>query len=373
MYPASPAFFAALTKSHVVTSRVEVLDRGVVVANLLVTDGSAKMDESAACRRSLSCTLADATGTLTPATLNDLLAPAGNELRVWRGIAGLSVTEEVPLGVFGIADVDVDAEIVGGVRISISAHDRAKKVSEASLDTTYVVAGGTNYSTAIQALLRSRMSDATFLFEDTSIVTPASGLVFNVGDDPWKAASGMAQAIGCELFFDALGRCVMRTVPDPDTAPVVWTYAEGEGAMILGAKKKLSREHTFNGVIATGEGSGITNQAAAPVSATVWDDNVFSPTYYLGKFGKKPRRYSSPYITTPAQALSAARAILRQSLGLAEDVSFTAVVNAAHEPGDVVSIVVSKARVNSRYVMSSFAVPLTHSSAMSATTRKRTA
>jgi hypothetical protein len=371
VYPASAAFFAALSGSHTATSRVEVLDRGLVRAELLVTDGSARMDEGAAVRRSLTCTLGDATGTLTPATLSDLLAPAGNELRVWRGVSAPSVTEEVPLGVFGIADVDITSEIVGGVRIDLTAFDRAKKIQEARLDATYVVAAGTNYSAAIQALLRSRMSDITFLFEDSSAVTP--GLVFNVGDDPWKHATDMARSIGCELFFDPVGRCVMRTVPDPDVAAVTWSYVEGEGAMILGASKKLTREYTYNGVIASGEGSAITNQQVAPVSATAWDDNPHSPTYYLGKFGKKPRLYASPFVTTQAQALSAARAILRQSMGLAEDVSFSAVVNPAHEPGDVVSILVSKSKINARYVLSSFSVPLTHAGTLSATTRRRTA
>lgn len=371
MYGASAAFFAAVTHSHGVTARVEVLSGTRVLADLLVTDGSVKMDESADTRRSVSCTLGDATGTLTPSGLSDVLSPAGNELRVWRGITVPGLTEEVPLGVFGIADVDITADIVGGVQIGLTGFDRAKRVSEARFDTTYVIAAGTNYSTAIQALIRSRLPmTVTFLFEDTVATTPA--LVFNVGDDPWKAAQDMARSIGCEVFFDGLGRCVMRSVPDPDTAPVVWTYAEGPQAIILSGRKKLTREGTYNGVIASGESSAITNQSSAPVTATVWDDNPFSPTYYLGSFGKKPRLYSSPFITSPVQALSAARAILRSSLGLAEDVAFTSVVNPAHEPGDVVSISLAKAKVNARYVLSSFSVPLTHSSSLQASTRRRT-
>lgn len=372
MWEASAAFFAALLHSHTVTSRVEVLVGDKAVLQLAVTDGSVRLDESAAVRRSLSCVLGDATGSLTPSTLADILSPAGTELRAWRGLVGPYVTEEVPLGVFGIADVDVTSQIVGGVQVNLTAFDRAKKVSEARFDSTYVVAAGTNYSTAIQNLIRDRLPSlsVTFLFADTNVVTPA--LVFNVGDDPWKAVTDMATAIGCEVFFDALGRCVMRSVPDPDTAPIIWTYAEGSGATILGATKKMTREGTYNGVIASGESSAITNQSAAPVSATLWDDNPFSPTYYLGPFGKKPRMYSSPFITTPAQATTAARAILHQSLGLSEDVGFTAVVNPAHEPGDVVAIQVSKSKINARYVLSSFSVPLTHNGTMSATTRRRT-
>lgn len=372
MYPASAAFFAALVKSHTATSRVEVLDRGTVVATLAVTGGSAKMDEKAAVRRSLTCTLGDPTGTLTPTTLADILAPAGNELRVYRGIKTATLTEEVPIGIFGIADVNITSQIVGGVQIELAGFDRAKRVEENRFDATYVVAAGTNYADAIQALIRNRIGEVTFLFEGTSAVSGAA-LIFNVGDDPWKAATEMARSIGCELFFDPLGRCVMRTVPDPDTAAIAWSYAEGSGAILLGASRKLTREHTYNGVIASGESSAITNQAAAPVSATAWDDNPFSPTYYLGKFGKKPRLYVSPFITTQTQALSAARAILRQSLGLSEDVAFTAVVNPAHEPGDVVSIYVNKAKINARYVLSGFSVPLTHASTLSATTRRRTA
>ena len=372
MYPVSTAFLDALRKSHKVTSRVEVLNQGNVEATLAVTAGSAKMDENADVRRSLSCSLGDPTGSLTPTTMADLLSPAGNELRVWRGITTPYVTAEVPLGVFGISDVDITSQIVGGVEIELAGFDRAKRVQEARFETTYVVPPGSNMGDAIQNLIRGRIGPVEFLFESTSVVTRAA-LVFNVGDDPWKAAQDMARSIGCEVFFDQLGRCVMRTVPDPDTAPIATEYAEGQNAILLGASRKLAREYTYNGVIASGESSAITNQSAAPVSATVWDDNPHSPTYYKGKFGMKPRLYVSPFITTPEQALSAARAILRQSLGLSEDVSFTAVVNPAHEPGDVVSIYVNRAKINARYVLSSFSVPLTHASSLSASTRRRTA
>lgn len=383
MYAADPAMLAALRGSHRMTSRVEVLDGGRPVAELAVTKGAVTCRSSAGRRRTLSCGLGDPTGDLTPAGMEDMLAPNGNELRAWRGVsvpvfsggALTRVTYEVPVGVFGIFDVDVTSDYSGGTQVDLTAYDRSQRVAEDQFWEPYVVAAGTNYTDAIQALVARTLRSVAFKFTGVSYVAPQ--LVFDVGSDPWAEAEKMASSVGCELFFDADGACVLRDVPDPDEDPVAWAYEEGDGVVapnpIFGASKKLSRAHTYNGVLATGESSAILDQAAAPVAAVAWDDNPNSPTYYLGKFGRRLRRYSSPFIITPDQAASAARAILRSSLGVSEDVTFDGVVNAAHEPGDVVSIYVAKSKIDARYVLDEFNVPLTEGESMKCGTRRRAA
>lgn len=380
MWPTSAQYKERIKQSHGVSSRVEVLDQGVVVANLIVERGQVQMDAGADIQRQVTCTVMDPSGLWTPSDLTDLLAPNGNELRVWRGIymPGIpfqpdSLIEEIPQGDFGIYDVDATSNITGGSKLVVVAYDRGKRIQEAKFDAPYVIAAGTNYGTAIQNLIRDRLSGTTlsFRFEGTNATTPL--LVFKVGDDPWKAVRDMAYSIGMEVFFDGLGVVVMRTVPNPDTSPVVWTYAEGSEAMILTASRKMTREFTYNGVIASGESTAILDQATAPVTWTAWDTNPESPTYYLGKFGKKPREYVSSFIVTPAQARSAAEAMLNLSKGVAENVRFSAIVNPAHEPGDVIEITVAGAKIAARYVLDSFSVPLTQHEHMMATTRRRTA
>lgn len=376
MYPASAAFFEALAHSHKVTSRAEVLDTGQFAMDLEILGGAVTVDGNAAQQRTLRCNVVDPTGDLTPASLRDMLAPAGNELRIWRGISTPALTEEVPLGVFGISDVHVQANTTGGTSLAITGSDRSKLVEESLFTEPYYQREGDPYSFAIVYIV-GLQAGGTFIGFDTSLIqsvdTETSVMVHSIGDDPWKVVADMAKSVGCDLYFDQLGRLNLHTTPEPDDAPVAMAYEEGPTARILGVSKKLTRQFTYNGVVAVGESSAITDQAAEPVAAVAWDDNPASPTYYLGKFGKKPRIYASPFIKTRAQAQTAAAAILRTAKGMAEDVAFTGLVNPAHEVGDVVTIKQAKSKVDGRYVLSSFTIPLTYAEAMSATTRRRTA
>src|SRR4051812_35315225 len=104
MYNVSAAFLAALRQSHTISTRADVLSGGVVVATLDITDGSVEVDGNNTVRRHCSVTLVDPTGTMTPSEAGDLLSPFGNEIALYRGIGD----ELVPLGVFGIATVDIE-------------------------------------------------------------------------------------------------------------------------------------------------------------------------------------------------------------------------------------------------------------------------
>lgn len=372
MWDVSADFKRQVSRHQVPRIILEVLDRGDIVATLYPTGGDVSYDVGADIQRSLKATIADPLGTLTPATYADLLAPNGNELRAWRGFEELP-DEMVPLFTGAIDDVDVESGSEGGAYIGLSAFDRAMAVSEAGFWDTYTIAEGTNYADAIRDLISSRVDGLTFRFTSTAATTPL--LVYGPGDDPWEKALKMAESVGYRLYFDGLGVCVLEPVPLVDEAEPVWTFAPWavkRDTTYLGGKKTLTRQYTYNGVIASGETPSITDQASNPVTAVVWDENPDSPTYYKGKFGRKPRRYASPLLTTPEQATSAAKAILQYALGLSELVSFEAIVNPAHVPGDIVAVEDDQAKIDSRFIMDSFSVPLVFTDNLSATCRRRT-
>jgi hypothetical protein len=108
------------------------------------------------------------------------------------------------------------------------------------------------------------------------------------------------------------------------------------------------------------------------VRALAVDSNPDSPTYWSGPFGKVPRFYSSPFITTTVQAQSAAASILRQSLGLPYSVDFSLVPNPALEPLDPVLVRYSNRDAAETHVIEQLTVPLVASAAMTATTREQT-
>jgi len=182
MRPVTPEFLAAVTTSHEVATRIEVLDDGDVTLTLdTVTDGGVTLDQAAATRGRLDCTIIDPD--LVPGDPTAALAPYGNELRVYRGVmfyetsvtdgAGgtgqewpvtlidggdpappeVTVTrtpapELVSLGIFRIDETTV-TDGPNGLETRCAGMDRSVRMIDARFEEPYTVAGGTNVATAI--------------------------------------------------------------------------------------------------------------------------------------------------------------------------------------------------------------------------------
>ena len=157
---------------------------------------------------------------------------------------------------------------------------------------------------------------------------------------------------GYDLNFDGNGVARAQPVPDPATTQAVFDYGEGETNLVLNADVSGTLERTYNGVIASGEGTDIST----PVRALVWDEDPTSPTYYLSGFGQAPYFYSSPQLTTVNQCEIAASTILARVKGRAQGLTWSSVVNPALEPLDVVTTTL--AGVTSRVVIDQIVTPL---------------
>lgn len=365
MYAVSSAFADALAGKYggKIIFRADLLRNGVaVVSGLRVTGGSVEVDGNADVRRRCSLTVVDDTGVLVPNDAGDPLSPYGNEVRVYRGVSTSATGDElVPLGTFRIASAHVDSFGV----IAVQGFDRARAVSRARFETPYTVPSGIDYSGAIVALITSRLPYVTTSV--AAVVTSTSTvLVFDQGSDPWEAAQNMAESIGCELFFDPMGVCVLRPRPDPVNDPIVATYAPGATATILSVENALDDEPGYNGVVVDGEPPNL-----APVHAVVYDADPASPTYANGPYGKVPMFYRSQYITTIEQATAAANAFLRANRGGTEQLTFEAIPNPAHDAGDLVRVTRTEIGVDDAYVVESFGIPLAVDGSMKVTTRKR--
>ena len=363
MRSVTAAFAAALLESHRLATEVVVIDSVGTETSLPIVEGTVTLDQRAAVRGRCDLTLAD-DGTLgfIPDEGDDLLAPYGNEIRVSRGITFPDDTIElVSLGVFRIQEALVD-DGPDGLTVRIAGLDRAQRFVDARFEEPYQVAAGTNYATAIEAVLTDAWPDVTTDFQSTSLTTPA--LIAQEGDDRWAFAQEMARSLGMALYFDGDGTAVLA--PDALSSPVM-ELAEGQGGVLLSAGRRWTREGTFNRVIATGENTGET----APARGVATDDNVLSPTYYYGAFGRVPRFYVSPFITTDAQADAAAQSILDRELGTTESVNFGALVLPHLEPGDTVTITRERSGIDEDHVLDSLTIPLSASEGMSGQTRAR--
>lgn len=359
MRPVSAAFLTAVAESHTVIARADLLTDGAVAATLSPTAGAVTLDQTAASRGRCDLTLIDEDGTLVPTDPSDALTPYGNELQVYRGVLLPTGEELVSLGVFRIDQVSIE-DGDQGVTLQVSGLDRSGRIIDARFEDPYQVAAGTNYATAIAAVLQAGWPEIPLDLTTTSKTTPQ--IVANEGDDRWKFAQDLAAAIGHALYFDGDGTCVTRPVAGAGGATL--TLAEGEGGVLITAGRSWNRQGTFNRVIATGENTGDT-----PARGVATDENTASPTYYHGPFGRVPRFYASPFITTDAQAADAAAAILARELGTTQQVNFGALVNPALEPGDVVQITRQASGIDETHVVDGLTIPLTTTETMTGRTR----
>lgn len=359
MYSISDEFKTAVAESHQMAAKVEVVDGGGnLLETLKVSEGFVRIDKTASVRRQLDVVVNS--DTLVPKTASDLLHPlSGNEVIPYRGVIlpSTGLPEYVPLGVFGPEDTNVQ-DSGEGVRIDFKGFDRSRVVQRNRWTQPYFIDQDTNVVTAVENIIRFKLSNVEFSSQSTSEVTPP--LVYGYGGrggDPWEAATKLAASIGFEVFFDGNGTCIIRPEPDLTDDPVVWEYSDQQAQMLLSVDRRLTREGVFNHVIVF----GLNTTLDEPVRVDIYDDDPESPTYYLGPFGDVPTYLQSHEILTVSQAEAAGRAKLRQVLGVPEKLQFVSVVNPAHESGDIIEVDRSRAGIdNSRYIIDKLTIPLKH-------------
>lgn len=353
----SDRFAATIGESHKVAVDAKVITpTGLTPIDVL--DGSVTLSATAESRGSCDLTVPL---DLAPENPTDLLAPYGNEVVLGRGIDyGDGTTEICPLGTYRIDSVDVT-----GDGVSLTGIDRSIKVIDAVFEAPYTQTGGVNIVTAIAFLIAFGDASVTMRFATTSLTTSSDPLLFaDTGTDRWDFCLGLAEAIGCNLYFDRDGVCVLEPSPT-GLSPAILTIAEGRGGVLLDASRNWGREDAVNRVLVTGESNSETGDVP---TGEARDTNPLSPTYYGGPFGKVTFPYSSSYVTTDAQAAHVAAVMLAQKLGTTQSVSFGSLVDPRLDPFDVVNVVRESIGVNESHVIDSVTIPLGLGQ-MSATTR----
>lgn len=356
----SARLLAALQRSHTVATRADVLfDRVVIATGLPLVSGSITYDRNAAVLASGTAVFAETDVSLGP---SDPLTPFGYEVQIWAGASFPDADDIVSMGVFPIQQTQV-AGI--GLSTTVTLLDRAQLVIDARFEDDYAIAAGTNYADAIEALITDGVNDLEYVFTSTTFTTPL--LVFDSQSDRWEAAQSMARSIGCELFFDGLGRCVLQPEPDVVTITASIDVVEGEGGVLVDAALALDRAPAFNKVIAFSENASTGDQYRGEAT----DSDPSSPTYYLGPFGKKPHFFGSPFLTSNAQCDTAAAAILASNLGVARSLNFDLVPNPVVEPSDGVLLTRTALDINEIQLIDKYTFGLGAAGTMRCDTRAK--
>jgi hypothetical protein len=336
MWPRSSAFDAAIVQSHTVVIKAALWSPGmadVILDDLNVIGGSVTADRTATFRRSAQVDLVDRDGALASLFSSRRTVPPV-ELVIERGIRYPNgTTEIIPLGVFPVSTVTVSQN----VRFSLTCYDRSRRVSRNKFINPYTIPAGARYVDAAVAVVQDRLPFTVDVDISTTVPDITSGpLTYLSQDDPWTVATGLASAVGCELFFDQVGRLVIRNEPNTIGSVVDFQYTDGETSIVLPeTQQTISDDPGYNAVLVTGESS--SNTTFVP-RALVYDNDPSSPTYFFGPYGQVTEFVSDPTITDNNRALTVATGRLKRWLGRNDSMTLATVPHPAHDPSDVASV-----------------------------------
>lgn len=355
MYPVSSLFGPALRDAHTLYVRVDAYyDGDLLVEDIDIDGGQVNINAGNGVRRSLDLSITDV-------TLWDTLDVIGVELHPHRGIRYPSgEVESVPLGVFQLDTQAMSVAPGGGITVR-SAPDQWAKVQRARFEVPEASQKGNLTAVEIERLITDAVPGITVVNEATSTAT-VGALVWDRDRD--RAVNDMLTSIAAEAFFDWTGQLVIRDAPLLSQTPV-WTVDASPTGVLLGGDIKRDRSRTYNVVVVTGSALDGSTPFAPQIAE---DDDPGSRTYVDGPFGRVPYYWSSPTVTTAAQALSAARTILNRVKAVNAQLAVESVVHPGLDRGDVITVLTPDDHTE-LHLVDALSVPLAVSGTQSITTR----
>ncbi len=343
-----PAYRALLAAPHSPYTRVEVWREGVRIdeygeEGVPVVTGAISATLASQVTRQLSMSVDES---LYPATDDALLAPYGNELRVFQGIkpgAGVPYEWQTFRGKIQEAEL-------GDFSADLRASDRATEVKEAGFlrpDNSIV---GDPVTSELRRLILDGVPSATFgTFDAVTNLTPQ----LTWEQDRGSACDDLTTASNTFWYALANGDYVMRFIPWTVEATAVVELTDGEGGSVSTATPIKSRENVYNSIVVIGE----RTDGTLPVYAVAQDLDPTSPTYVGGAFGVKTMLIRAQASVNQAQALSLARDTLRYAKALTQSWQITTTFDPAMELGDCIGIT-ARGLQRDTQVVASFQFPL---------------
>jgi hypothetical protein len=349
VYRVTDDFLRQSKQSHTFLVRFSVYDNATRLFTLEgVSSGGVNTSQNDAIRRNFDATVV-ITSDFTIEEADDLLQPAGTEIKPEAGFAIGAEDVYVPQGVYEIERYQASMTD-DGIEVKISGYDRAFTAQKPAL-RPYSVRGGSNGGDALRALVQTMTPKASFIGE-----TPwtAPSLFFPADTDRWAEAQKLANSFGSEIGYDLDGNCVLESVENAVSSQPVWRFAEGEDSCTFTAiSKDVRTDHLRTGVIVIGTHSSLRSE----VRGEAWDLRQNSPTYRYGPLGERPYRVYSELPLTTGQANDMALKLLSKVLAGSDMVQFECPVMPALDIGDVIDVVWPQCRINGRYMVNDVTLP----------------
>lgn len=347
----------------------EAFGTPLIFENIAITDGQIVVDRNSEIRRSGWIKIGEKS--LTDVFFRNHSGPFGMEIHLYHGIVYPNGSEElVKMGVFNIDNFSWQ-EGDGGWPV-VQIYDRSKMIQRAALESPKDYSGK-----FVQTVITEVAEEALPLVDvqfEVGLADPRlpGGSVFE--GSRLEIIQTCCESMGAEFYFDPQGVLQVVSIPDPTATAeaAVWEFNVGEGfseiqgipgaetlvsrpeGILIGATRSVGRESTYNAVVVFG--SAPSSTVGQPY-AIAYDNDPGSPTYYNGPFGKSVKRTDNQLLTTTAQCADAAVAELKNNLGLARSIEFTAVGNPALEASDYVLFTFSD-NVQEVHLLDSYDYPL---------------
>jgi hypothetical protein len=346
MWPTiSAAVQDALTGPHSMSVRVSATTptQGVL-QDLGIIDGVVNVTSTSIVRR--TCTI-DVHPSLWPESVFDPLSPISSEIFVEYGVRVDSGYEWIPVFT---GPVQKSKRSFRPGAVTIEAAGRELKVAEDRMDAPVQTVLSALTVAEITRLIQESIPDAT-VTDLTGSVKVASQIT--IDRERWRdGVEKLADSIGAEVYADATGVFIIRPQPVLEGTPVL-TIKVGEGGTLVDGSEELTRQKTYNRVIA----EGVRSDGTPPVRDVVSDDDTTSPTYYGGPFGKRPRFYSSPLLVSTGDCTTTAAALLARAKGMQSTITLKSIPHPGLDAGDLIQANLPDGR-RQLHIVDSFNIPL---------------
>lgn len=371
--PLNPMYADAINRSHRAVFKIEVLDGlGRFLDEISHLDGSVSATLGSQVTRNAELLLDPK---LSPKEPGDLLYPAGNRIRISRGIdLGCGGTPEM----FTIFHGRINT-IWENARspLRLNAVDLTADIRDAGFTVPETPNPNTSINTEFRRIVSGALGSATFGVSDS--------FANEVGERSWdtdrsQALDDLANSVSAFWYTLANGDFVMRRVPWTISRAPVLTFTDGLGPAGCGpnfvpgtdglpylwaadSTRERSREQVFNVITVAAE--HVNGQV--PIVATASDGDPTSPTWIGGNFGIKSRHVRTDVALTESQVRLMARGTLRRSKAFTDSWSLQTMPDGRLELGDCVRVACQ--RVESIQIIAAFRIPLSAKGRMDIGTR----
>jgi hypothetical protein len=294
---------------------------------------------------------------LIPRVARHPLSPVADTwVQVSYGAPGDPEETHTPYGRYEIANLTTE-QTGEGVVLDGEMYDGSRKIERAQFFHPWWIFQGMNYADAIVNLLENVLPGVEFKITPTKLKT--SHLTWDVQDDRLQAVLEMCTALGYRFSWDGVGNPVFAPDSEDDDDPI-WEFVDGGNATVTKAKRALSDEKAYNGVIVQGEATGSDKP---PVRGEAWDLDPDSPTYFdpadptASTYGPIPFFMVTQFVTTTKQAIWTARAKLPKVMGATERLHISAVANPGVQDGDPIRVEAPRIGVTGTFVVESTTMP----------------